>query len=191
MAKSQASKETLAADVPPWERDGVPGPAPQPVPDGALEGELIEKTGEMIPLGAAAQTVIQWCADHVEENDESQAAAMNAIMERVLSSTTPDQVLAEELSVPVDRVLNRPIQIERVRIGETDFADGFPYYAIMDVIYGNPPERHVVTVGAFKVMAQLVKLAQLDAFPQVVMFRKAEKPTKAGFYPISMVRPPV
>jgi hypothetical protein len=191
VAQSSKQKTSPPSDVPPWEQPAEGGPVPLVEEGAPITGELIESTGEMIPFGPASTTVIQWCADNVSEDDESQAAAMEAIMARVLSSTTPDQVLSEELSVPVDRVLNRPIQIQGVRIGQTDFADGLPYYAILDCVYGNPPEPHVVTVGAFKVMAQLYALARLNQWPQVVMFKKAEKPTKSGFYPISMVRPPV
>lgn len=191
MAQSSKPKQTPADDVPPWEQPDPSGPAQPPVEAEVVEGELIQSTGEMIPLGPAAQTVIQWCADNVSEDDESNAAVMEDIMRRVLESETPDQVLAESLPVKVETILNKPIQLRGVRIGETDFQDGFPYYAILDCVYGNPPSPHVVTVGAFKVMAQLYVLAKMNQWPQVVMFKRSDKATKSGYWPISMVRPPV
>jgi hypothetical protein len=47
---------------------------------------------------------------------------------------------------------------------------------------------HVISVGAFKVMAQLKRMDELAEWPQVVTFKKKDKATKSGYFPIAMVR---
>jgi hypothetical protein len=187
---NSTSRKTDPTDLPePGQLGGPLGPDPNGAGTDVVEAEIIPSTGEMIPLGQASQTVIQWCADNVSVGDADTAAAMEDMIRQVLASATPDQVLAEQMSVPVENILGKTIEITGIRIGETDFVDGFPYYALVDCKYGNPVQNHVVTVGAFKVMAQLYALSRLNAWPQTVVFKKAEKATKAGFYPISLTRP--
>lgn len=189
MAKANSRSGDGSDEKAPWETDAPTEGIPVPPNTDEVQGEIIDRTGEVIPLGAAGAAVIQWCADNATISDEDSAAAMDDIVRRVLASTTPDQVLAESLSVPVEDILDRPVQLTGVRIGHTEFEDGWPFYALMDCVYGSPPELHVVTCGAFKVMAQLYAFVHMGALPQVVMFKESDKATRKGFKPIQMVRP--
>lgn len=151
--------------------------------------EVLEDNDQRIAaMGPAMMTVVEWCASQVSVDDDDSFAAMEAMVRRVLASDTPDQVLSEERVVPVQEILGKTIQINGLRIGATDFAEGFPYYALLDCQWGQPMEAHVVTVGAFKVMAQIYALSMMGEWPQVVMFKESDKPTKAGNRPISLVR---
>ena len=189
MAKSASRQSDGSDEKAPWETEPAAEGIVVPPNTDEVQGEVIDRTGEVIPLGAAGAAVIQWCADTATVSDEDSAAAMDDIIRRVLASPTPDQVLAESLSVPVEDILNRPVQLTGVRIGHTEYEDGWPFYALMDCVYGSPPQMHVVTCGAFKVMAQLYAFVQMGALPQVVMFKESDRVTRKGFKPIQMVRP--
>lgn len=147
-----------------------------------------DSEGNEIAFGPATSTVVAWCAERVSVDDDSAAAAMEAMIARVLNSTTPDEILGEDLTVKVDDILGQVVLVTGVRIGMTEFQDGFPFYALIDCEYGNPRVSHVVTVGAFKVLAQLFALDRVAEYPYTVKFKRAEKPTRAGYYPISLVR---
>lgn len=188
MARSQSPSNPPQGDQPDWSVDPQDQAyADQVGADVVAQGQVVDGRA-VSPFGPATMTVIQWCQEQVEVDDEDSAAAMEAMVRRVLASDTPDQVLAEELVVSVDQILGKPIVITAVRIGRTEYADGFPYYALLDCTWGSPPEPHTVSVGAFKVMAQLFAISAMGEWPQTVMFKQSDKPTRAGHRPISLVR---
>lgn len=157
-----------------------------------LDAETL--TPEMQALIAsqpAIHSIVEWCKLNASVDDESSAAAMEAMARRVLESDNIEEVLSDEMTVPVDKIVNRPVTLLGFRIGETDYEEGFPFYALMDVVVAAGEKPRVVTCGAWKVMAQLMKMSQIGEWPQVVEFRQSRKPTRAGFYPISMTRPQV
>lgn len=188
MAKSQAqSQSTAAEDQPEWSRvtTGTEGTSDADI----VNGELVQGTGgSMMGRSPAMMTVVQWCAERVSHTDQDESAAMEDIVRRVLASDTPDKVFEENLTVDVSSILGKPVTILGFRVAETEFTEGFPFYALVDCRYGNPQEDHVVTVGAFKVMAQLMALDRLGAWPQVCMFKEADRATRNGYKPVSLVR---
>ncbi len=170
------------------------GPATggQPVlGDEQLDGEIAFKDtdGSEVAYGPATNQVMMWCAENSSFGDGDTAAATEAMIARVLAGGSADDILSEEMTIPVDSILGKPILIHGIRIGATEFTEGFPFYALVDVTHSGQPEHHQVTVGAFKVMAQLYALTRLGEFPIACMFKQSDKPTRAGYRPISLVRP--
>lgn len=189
MAKASSKPTEDQGDAPAWAVSQEDMTVAKAATDADVQAYTVPSTGEVIPMGPASMALIEWCASMVTEDDNSTAAAMEAMIAAVMNSDTPDEVLAERMTVPVEKVLGIPVQINGVRMAHTDMADGFPFYALLDVQYGQGMRPHVISIGAFKVMAQLYGLSKLAEWPQVVVFKKSDRPTKAGFYPISMVRP--
>lgn len=189
MATSSKGKGDAQADMPAWASDGTTDDAKGGVTAEVIQAEIIPSTGEMIPLGPASTKVIQYCADHVSVGDADTAAAMEDMIRQVMASATPDEVLADQMTVPAQDILGKTIQVSGVRFGETEFAEGFPYYVLFDCSYGTPMRSHVVTCGAFKVVAQAVAMDMIGDWPQVLMFSQADKPTRSGYRPISLRRP--
>lgn len=150
---------------------------------------FVDESGVEIAYGPATNTVMMWCAENRSFGDGDTAAAMEAMVARVLAGESADEILSEEMTVKVDSILDKTILIHGIRIGETEFTEGFPFYALVDVTLGGEDRHQQVTVGAFKVMAQLYALDKLAEFPVVAMFKKADKPTRGGYYPISLTRP--
>ena len=188
MVKSQAQSQSDGEQAPEWARvqTGTEGTGPEAE---VIEATVVETGGRSLAeTSPAMMSVVAWCQSHVEHTDGDEAAAMEDIVRRVLAAENPAEVFEENLTVPVEDILGTPIAIHGFRIGETEFTDGFPYYALVDFTAKGDPKVRVATVGAFKVMAQLMALDRMGEWPQVCMFKQSDKQTKAGYRPISLVR---
>lgn len=156
---------------------------------GAMSGEVMNPDdAALVAATPAIQTVVEFCEALCTVDDESTAAAMEQMMARVLSAANVEDVFKEELTVPAEDVLEVTMVLHGFRVGKTEYAEGFPYYALLDVEYGTPKEKHVVTVGAFKVMGQLAALYRFGEWPQVVKISQSKKATRAGYRPLSLAR---
>jgi hypothetical protein len=96
--------------------------------------------------------------------------------------------------------LDRPFQEkdEDFLVGETliwesiskspsDFKDGLGIFLVCQVVRESTGEQFTVTTGSMSVVAQLVKAYTLDALPLRAKLRRADKPTKSGYYPKNLV----
>lgn len=190
MASKGKSDGVSADSVADYQGDATGG-NPVLSEDQELSGiAFTDPDGEVVAWGPAANAIMRWCAESVSEDDGDRAAAMEAMMQRVIDGESTEDVLAESTTIDADQTLGRPVTIYGVRIAQTEYAEGFPFYALLDATIGGSDRRETISVGAFKVMAQLYRLSQLAEWPQTVMFKRSEKRTKAGFFPISMVKAP-
>lgn len=189
MAKSTNHRGEPQGDAPDWAGPQADPSKPADGTSSGVQAYTVPSTGEVIPMGEASMKLIEWCATRESEDDSTTADAMEQMIADILTAESVEDVLSEQLTVPVEKILGIPVQINGVRVGRTEFADGFPFYALLDCQYGQGMKPHVVSCGAFKVMAQLARMDMLAEWPQVVVFKKAEKPTKQGYYPIALTRP--
>ena len=93
-----------------------------------------------------------------------------AIIQQVLDAETPDAVLT-----PVDVLQARDlIGVNLVILGfglnKSEYDAGSPFFATIDLIKGEGEDPIKVNCGHKKVIAQLVKLEELDAFPVAARF---------------------
>ena len=148
-------------------------------------------SGEVARVPPVIQTLIDWCASYADEDDDSTAEGLARIIREVLEAEDMAGVLSAKLPKHARDVLGVPMQLNGFKLVESDFEgeDGFPWYAVMEVQYGNPPEPHVVTCGGVKILAQLKRLSDLGEIPCGIKIEEKAKPTKNGFRPLSLVPP--
>lgn len=146
-------------------------------------------SGEIAVGGPAMRNLIEWLAERAAGDDEDTFGAMERIIAETLTAENPDEVLSARLPVHARDVVGIPMSITGFRLNEGDFEEGSPFYAVMDATYGTPPEPHVVTCGAWRVLAALKRLDELGEWPQTVVFR--EKRTKSGNGVLWFERPKV
>ena len=189
MASSTSKGKTSPAeDIPEWAQPGAG------TPTFGRDSQIVEATpvgapGDAVtPFGPALMDLVQWCADKVSVNDQDEWAAMEAMVAEVMASDTPDAVFREGLTIKAEDIVGTPITITGFRVAETDFSEGFPFYVLLDVMIGQPPTKRVVSVGAFKVLAQIRRLDDLGEWPQVCTFTQPKKPTRNGHFPLSLKR---
>lgn len=98
--------------------------------------------------------------------------AYRSIIDQILSAETPDQILTPvEVKQPRD-VVGEPLDFFDVRWQRSEYDAGSPMYASFEckeVATGTPV---VVNCGQKAVMAQAVRLQQLDGFPFRGHFRQ-------------------
>lgn len=113
--------------------------------------------------------------DEFLKNRESEKAdteqdPYEAIIKQVLNAETPDAVLTPTEVLQGRDLIGVPIVILGFVLNKSEFDVGSPFYATMDVVKSpdEPPVK--VNCGHKKVIAQLVRLEQLGAFPIAAQF---------------------
>ena len=110
------------------------------------------------------------------------------IVMEILTAETVDEILSSN-AVGLQSVIGQPFTIDKAYLRESDFEDGLAAYLVMHVTMDNG-EPLIVTTGAQSVVAQVVRMNQLGVLPYRVNSRKPDKPTEAGYYPISLCKAP-
>jgi len=117
-----------------------------------------------------------------EEQDREVTAAQTqaAIIHRIIQSADVDSVL--ELFEPetLADFENRVIRIDDFRWNESDFDQGPPVYASIMVVDKDAQTRHLINSGEQRIMAQLWKLQDLNAFPVEVRVVLSKRPNRYG-----------
>jgi hypothetical protein len=187
VANSTSKQPTRAKE--PWEEDDRTPPS-QAIEEGT-GGDVAPRNvqaGDVVSGQSPLQTLIDWCANEVFTRDESSSqAAMEDIVRQIMSGADAEEVLREQLPRSGRDFIDVPMLLVDYQIIESDFEDGegFPFYASLRVMVGNPPEPKVINCGGVAVMAAIMRLVQLDDLRQFVVLRG--KKNKAGRTPLRLV----
>lgn len=123
-----------------------------------------------------------------EEQDP--AEVQEAILRRIMAADSPEEILAPQGTVKAKDLLGRPIDIMGFRMQRSDLEEGPGFYAVIDAVDPFDQKPMVISCGAANVMVQLLALHKLKAFPTQAKFTEAERKTKNGYKPISLVAAP-
>jgi hypothetical protein len=110
--------------------------------------------------------------------------AARAIVTRILSAQTADDVLRVAGTLGADDVLGQPMVVHDVRWMKSAFDEGAGAFGVITITRGDDGQAETLTCGSRNVMAQIARLAQLKALPKECKLVRSEKPTSAGFYPL-------
>lgn len=84
-----------------------------------------------------------------------------------------------------------PVVIQGFRWRPSEYDKGSPVFAVVYATRVDDGARVVLTCGSGGVMAQLCNLAKRNRLPGAIRaLKRADKPTKGGFYPLRLVTPP-
>jgi hypothetical protein len=135
-------------------------------------------SGEVLPANvrdsAASPRTLgkfdQFLKDRNARDGDPEVDPYERILQQVLSAKTPDAVLTPVEVMQGRDIIGVPFILADFTLNESDFDEGSPFYANMTCHM--PPEGEPVPVncGHKKVLAQLVKLKEMDAFPIAVKF---------------------
>jgi hypothetical protein len=151
-------------------------------PDAALS-PVVE--GEVTQFGPAMTSLAEWLADKASGNDSTTALAMENAVARILSGESAEDVLTSDVPVSGKMYVDKPFTLYGFAITESDFEEGSPYYANLDVTLGTDPRRRILNVGGIKVLAKLMKLDEFGEWPVVVKLTSSE--TKRGYQVLDLV----
>jgi hypothetical protein len=91
------------------------------------------------------------------------------------------------LSDSLSKLDGKEILINSIRKSESSFDEGFGYFLIIDYVDKETGESAVASTGAVAVVIQLVKAFQLGLFPLSCIVKKADRPSKNGFFPVHLI----
>jgi len=110
------------------------------------------------------------------------------MMVDILTATTVDDILGgSNNAIHLQDIVGTPFTIDKATLRESDYDAGLPAFVVLHVTFDDGT-KGVVTTGATTVVSQCIRMHQLNAFPQRVNSFKPSKPTKAGYYPIQLVK---
>lgn len=159
------------------ELSGMPDD-PHTSPEDAAGAVAIPVEGDVAIGGPAMQALVQWMAERANRDDTDEWAAMERSVARILAGEDAEEVLREDTPVKGEDIAGRPFTLHGFDLTETDFQEGNPVYATLDVTFPGNARHHVVNIGGMKVLARLMMLDQLGEWPQFVMI--TSKQTRSG-----------
>lgn len=151
-------------------------------------GTDIERAASMATVRASIRSIDELKELVLRGKDEitvDPAEVEQRIFDRMMSATTPEEVLGASSTTKADDVLGQNITVHGVNFLESDQKDGLGIFAVIDGTIGK--ERHAITCGARTIVAQLMKFDFEGWFPVVVKINKSTKPTSNGYYPMELV----
>jgi hypothetical protein len=106
------------------------------------------------------------------------------IVRRILTTEDPESVFAEDSVYHARDLLERPLRVLGVRWFPSSYEGGPSVYAAMDAVLLDTGERVVVTIGAVRALAQLLRAQRDGLLPRDLVIRQTMRPTAAGYYPL-------
>lgn len=153
-----------------------------PVTGEAVVAEVVAAATEMEPRrGDVISRYVYADSDRV---DVAPTDSHKAIIEDIFASETVDDVLAQNEAEALENYVGRVITIRAFSINDSDFEDGAPIYVALKITDEETGERRVTTSGEQNVMAQLMRLEQLNAFPLRCRPYTSKRPNRHGRYMI-------
>lgn len=113
---------------------------------------------------------------------DSDVDAYKAIIDRIMSSTSIEEILNPAQPSNLKEFSGQEIIVQGFRMIESDYEKGANFYVAMDVMDPETSEEMVITTGQQGIMAQLMAVHNLQAFPISVVVTPGRKPNRHGTY---------
>lgn len=140
-----------------------------------------QPAGEVLPVSrdaVLAQFVPMLAAIPDAVDDDG-----SGIIAEILQATNLDGLNTSGTMDDSAKMIGRSLKITGLTKRASDLPDGLPFYLIVDYVDRHSGELGKFQTSATTIVAQLVKAQMLGLVPLIAHVVKADKPTKAGFYP--------
>jgi hypothetical protein len=141
---------------------------------------LVHRTDLAAPVRAMIDTVSSQIVD------ANPAEVSLTIIERILSSASPDEVFANAGAlVKNEHLLGVPIEVTGIAWQESTFEGetSLGFYCVFDFVNLETNQKGSAGAGALSAMTQLYQLNLLGKLPYEMVLTTTTKPTKTGYYP--------
>lgn len=175
-------------------------------PAGVVTGELVpvadardiahrgpafdrEDSGELTPAQQATMDRLNAFLDARISPTINADAAVADIISQIMSADSVDEVLGDISATGLRDLVGVPLTVHGGKFNRSDYEAGAPFYVLLDVTRLDTGMRLNVTCGAQSVLAQIVRLIELDAFPLNLKCINARKsPSPSGYMPLRLTR---
>jgi hypothetical protein len=104
----------------------------------------------------------------------------------ILQATSWEGVNTEGSMPDAEKMLHKEVKVLQISKRESTIEESDTgFYLVVDYVDGNGEPGKFQT-SSRTITAQLVRLWMLDAFPALVKVCKGDKPTRRGFWPLSL-----
>lgn len=156
--------------------------------------DVVEEPSDLTPIHDAVGVVMaregdvlsKWLSIESENTDVDPMAVYEAIITEIMGSESALDVL--NLPEPSDLVdhADRVLELHGYRVLDSEFEVGAPVYFVLGATDMTSGEKVVITCGEQAIMAQLLRLNQLKAFPIRVIPQKSKRPNRFGRHPMRL-----
>jgi hypothetical protein len=145
-----------------------------------LEGAVVPKPPDDLPANevhgpsglAGMIDDPSWLLKGDQGGDLADDDPFASIIRQILSATSPDIVLTPVEATQARDVVGVPLEVFDFAMNKSEFDTGAPFYASMQCQKVKTGEPVVVNCGHKAVIAQLIRLKQLDAYPFAGVFEE-------------------
>ena len=121
-----------------------------------------------------------------EQIPEVGGDGMDAMVARILSAESPEQLSSSWQSDNTRAYVDRQLQILSVKRAASDFADGWGIFLVVEAVNDADGEHVTFTTGSQAIVLQLVMAHAKGWLPLDVVVRQSKRPTKDGYYPLHL-----
>ena len=121
----------------------------------------------LVPDAELTQEILMGKAEFATAGDDP-AAAQEQIVRRILSAETPEDILREDSTIATREMVGVPLKLEDYRVLRSQLVDPSTgevkkgVFLIIDAVRVDNDEKVTMNTGAPKIMAQVIRLGQLD-----------------------------
>src|ERR1700739_672128 len=151
----------------------------------ANTGAIAEEGEELNPgLSPAEESrrmtedIVMGRGEVLDTLDDSPQAAQEQIVRRILAAPDEDAVLADDSTVATRDLVEVPLRVSAFHLRKSQLVDNDTgeikegAYMIVDAVDLRDDSQVTLNTGAPKIMAQLIRLQQLERLPATVMGRE-------------------
>lgn len=150
-----------------------------PTPTPAQEPTATPSDAEPVLVRPAAVQIWESMLSQVPEAGDD---AVEAILGQIAAAESVSELDAPWEGGSMELYRDTPLTILSIRRMRSDFSGGLGWYLIVDAAVRTTGERVTFTTSSVNTVAQLVKAWALGAIPFKATPRRAERPSRNGFY---------
>lgn len=109
-----------------------------------------------------------------------------SIIANILTATTWEELNRENELDNLQDFVGKRVKVIKLERRISDIEGGMPWYLMVDAIDADTGELVKINTSAGSPMAKLAMLHHFGNLPALVKVTKAEKATKAGFFPLDV-----
>lgn len=107
--------------------------------------------------------LMRWVSDHAKGGGGFDEHAIAELFANVAGAVTLDDLFSGSQATKGATILNVMLRIDNIRFMPGRFADGCPYFGILYCVRTDTNKKEVVSVGGWRVIAQLAQMHYLCA----------------------------
>jgi hypothetical protein len=138
-------------------------------------GTLVAREGDVIG---------KYLAREMEDISVDPGAVYEAIIAEIMGAETIDDVLNLPETTDLEEWAEQALEFHGFRVLDSDYEQGAPVYFVIGATHLASNAKVIITCGEQAIMAQMLRLKELGAFPFRAIPQKAKRPNRFGRYPM-------